>query len=273
MEEINIQPCGVSSDGATQSQQQPEHIAGDLQSEGQQQGKTVEVEEKLEFNRCHLTLEKEQSHVHQQNTQQRLGEAGKEGEGKQIEMNEIMPKKQEASQGNQKVICTLKGEIPKGEEHKRDKKNVEQPPRKQNKNAEMQQQKQTKKQKDPVSENQERINYLVQVSKVLATMPPLQQKENHPRNHECADQALASQTGALAAAIGRRCVMRLSPALKRSLCKGCGVALVYGVNARVRHRSRRQKHLVVTCLACRTIKRFVNDPKHKLWCEQEEAIL
>ncbi|XP_063594671.1 uncharacterized protein LOC134771636 [Penaeus indicus] len=273
MEEINLQPSGVLSDGAAQSQQQPEHFAGDLECEGQEQGKTFEVEEKLEFNRCHVASGKEQSHVQQQNTQQRLGEVGGEGQGKQREMKEIMPKKQEPSQGNREVICTLKGEIPKGEEHKREKKNVEQPPRKQNKNAEAQQQKQTKKLKDPVSENQERINYLVQVSKVLATMPPPHHKENSPRNHECADQALASQTGALAAAIGRRCVMRLSPALKRSLCKGCGVALVYGVNARVRHKSRRQKHLVVTCLACRTIKRFVNDPKHKLWCEQEEAIL
>lgn len=266
MEEINIQQNGVPSDGASQSQQQPEHITGDLEFEGQQQGKTLDVEGKLESNKQDMISEKEQCQVQQQNTQQTLGESGKDGQRKQKEMNEIMPKKQKTLQGNQEVTCTLKGEIPKGEEQKK-------PPRKQNQNAEMQQQKQTKKPKDPVSENQERINYLVQVSKVLATMPPSEYKENSHKNHECADQALASQTGALAAAIGRRCVMRLSPALKRSLCKGCGVALVYGVNARVRHRSRRQKHLVVTCLACRTIKRFVNDPKHKLWCEQEEAIL
>ena len=131
------------------------------------------------------------------------------------------------------------------------------------------QQPQTKKPKSGVvSENFERINYLVQSSSVLVNMG-MSNSESPSLDF---DQTLASQTGSLAMAVGRRCLIRLTPSLKRMLCKGCGTTLVYGVNARVRHRSNRQKHLVITCLTCNTIKRLINNPKHKLWCEQEEAL-
>lgn len=117
-----------------------------------------------------------------------------------------------------------------------------------------------------VGENQERINYLVQASRAVALTT------GSPAAIP-GQKALAAQVGSLASAVGRRCVLRLAPGLKRCLCKGCGTSLVYGVNARVRHRSHRQKHLVVTCLTCHTIKRFVSDPKHNLWFEREEAVV
>ncbi|XP_064114807.1 uncharacterized protein LOC135221016 [Macrobrachium nipponense] len=126
-----------------------------------------------------------------------------------------------------------------------------------------------KKKGGHVGENYERINYLVQTSRALVNMGEFD-KELGSMNF---DQTLASQTGSLASSVGRRCLIRLTPSLKRMLCKGCGTALIYGVNARVRHRSNRQKHLVVTCLTCNTIKRFVNDPKHKLWCDKEESLV
>lgn len=117
-----------------------------------------------------------------------------------------------------------------------------------------------------VGENQQRINYLVQASKAIALTAG-------PSAGGQSQKVMAAEIGSLASAVGRRCVLRLSPALKRCLCKGCGTALVYGVNTKVRHRSRRQKHLVVTCLTCRTIKRFINNPRHELWYEQEKATL
>lgn len=129
-----------------------------------------------------------------------------------------------------------------------------------------QQEQQIKKlKKKLVGENQERINFLVQASQAMALTA-------NSSGGVAGQRALAAQVGSLASAVGRRCVLRLAPALKRCLCKGCGTSLVYGLNARVRHRSRRQKHLVVTCLTCHTIKRFINDPKHRLWFEQEEAL-
>lgn len=123
-----------------------------------------------------------------------------------------------------------------------------------------------KRKKKLVGENQERINYLVQASRALGLTAGSSASVQSQRG-------LAAQLGSLAGAVGRRCVLRLAPALKRCLCKGCGTALVYGVNAKVRHRSRRQKHLVVTCLTCHTIKRFINNPRHQLWFEQEEAVV
>ena len=142
---------------------------------------------------------------------------------------------------------------------------------------------QPKKGKAWINENHHRINYLVQVSRYLAeqsheenqptsTSPsaPLRQRLLQERKG-AHPLALSAMTGATAAAIGRKCVMRLSPSLKRQMCKGCGAALVPAVSATVRHRSRRQKHWVVTCLACGTIKRFVNDPNHQVWAEREEA--
>ncbi|KAK4308066.1 hypothetical protein Pmani_020217 [Petrolisthes manimaculis] len=146
-------------------------------------------------------------------------------------------------------------------------------------------QNQGKKKKGVVVENQERINYLYQVSRYLATLKTndtaqITGKERNEGATHRADRilrerhgllALASQTGHLAQVVGRKCVQRLTPSLKRTMCKGCGTALVYGVNAKVRHKSRRQKHIVVTCLTCHTIKRFNSDPKHKLWFEEEEA--
>ncbi|XP_063859690.1 putative mediator of RNA polymerase II transcription subunit 26 [Scylla paramamosain] len=129
-----------------------------------------------------------------------------------------------------------------------------------------QQEQQIKKlKKKLVGENQERINFLVQASQAMGLTAD-------SSGGVTGQRALAAQVGSLASAVGRRCVLRLAPSLKRCLCKGCGTALVYGLNARVRHRSRRQKHLVVTCLTCHTIKRFINDPKHRLWFEQEEAL-
>lgn len=123
-----------------------------------------------------------------------------------------------------------------------------------------------KRKKKLVGENQQRINYLVQASKALVLSAG-------PSTAGQSQRAMAAEVGSLASAVGRRCVLRLAPALKRCLCKGCGTTLIYGVNAKVRHRSRRQKHLVVTCLTCRTIKRFINNPRYQLWYEQEEAAL
>lgn len=113
-----------------------------------------------------------------------------------------------------------------------------------------------KNEKLKVGENYGRINYLVQASRKVF------------KN----DESISSQLGTLAISFGRRLPqVRLDPSLKREMCKGCGVYLVYGVNAKVRHKSKRQKHLVITCLTCYTIKRFVTNPKYKLWTDQPQA--
>lgn len=67
--------------------------------------------------------------------------------------------------------------------------------------------------------------------------------------------------------IARHQVLRLDPHLKRRICKKCHILLLPGVTCMVRLRKRREKHSVVTCLDCGTVKRFVTRRDYRLWCD------
>ncbi|MEX2701663.1 MAG: ribonuclease P protein component 4 [Candidatus Baldrarchaeota archaeon] len=54
----------------------------------------------------------------------------------------------------------------------------------------------------------------------------------------------------LARKIGMRCRVKIPRRLKRRICKHCKSFLIPGVNCRVRLRTNRFPHLVVTCLKC-----------------------
>ncbi len=71
--------------------------------------------------------------------------------------------------------------------------------------------------------------------------------------------------------LSKKTVKKLDPSLKRTLCKGCGGLLQPGTTARVRVRSKRQKHVAWTCLACGYVRRFNLDPRHRLWYDRPEA--
>ncbi|KAK2169877.1 hypothetical protein LSH36_6g05074 [Paralvinella palmiformis] len=72
-------------------------------------------------------------------------------------------------------------------------------------------------------------------------------------------------------AVAEKSVLRLDPSLKRNLCKKCYMLLVPGITCTVRVKSKRQKHVVVRCLDCGTVKRFNLDVSHRLWSQQPEA--
>jgi ribonuclease P protein subunit RPR2 len=59
----------------------------------------------------------------------------------------------------------------------------------------------------------------------------------------------------LARRISGRTKVRIPGELKRFLCKGCGIALVPGQNARVRLYAR-NSGIVITCLSCGMVKRY-----------------
>lgn len=75
--------------------------------------------------------------------------------------------------------------------------------------------------------------------------------------------------------ICKRLVLRQDPSVKRTICKKCSSLLVPGVTSSVRQRrwSRKRRATVVRCLYCGLSKTFINNPNHKLWCEQMEARL
>ncbi|CAH3173930.1 unnamed protein product [Porites evermanni] len=68
--------------------------------------------------------------------------------------------------------------------------------------------------------------------------------------------------------IARKLVYKLDPSIKRTTCKHCNALLVPGVTAKVRVRSKRERHVVITCVACRTVRRYLCRADHVLWSEK-----
>ena len=57
--------------------------------------------------------------------------------------------------------------------------------------------------------------------------------------------------------ISKRLVIKLDPSIKRTICKHCDSLLVAGITMRVRVSSRREPHIVETCLYCNNQKRYL----------------
>ncbi|XP_070579779.1 ribonuclease P protein subunit p21-like [Ptychodera flava] len=70
--------------------------------------------------------------------------------------------------------------------------------------------------------------------------------------------------------IAKRLVLRIDPSIKRTICKKCNSLLVPGVTATVRMRAKREQHLVVACLSCKAVKRFLAREGYQLWSEKTE---
>ncbi|XP_071485135.1 ribonuclease P protein subunit p21-like [Diadema antillarum] len=109
-----------------------------------------------------------------------------------------------------------------------------------------------------LSEGHQRMNYLYQAAHCVLTQ--------NPENSQLARFYIETMRR-----VSAKLVMRLQPDIKRTVCKKCSALLVPGVTATVRVRGRRQRHVVVRCLDCGTIKRFNSNDKHVLWVEKPEA--
>ncbi|CAL1537403.1 unnamed protein product [Lymnaea stagnalis] len=73
--------------------------------------------------------------------------------------------------------------------------------------------------------------------------------------------------------VAQKHVIRMHPSIKRSFCKSCNIILISGQTCRIRFRSRSEKHTVVTCLHCGTMKRFMWRQNYNLWLDRPEAWL
>jgi ribonuclease P protein subunit RPR2 len=69
------------------------------------------------------------------------------------------------------------------------------------------------------------------------------------------DEVLSRRYVSLARKISERTKVRIPGGLKRYLCKGCGIALIPGHNARVRLHAA-GSGIVITCTSCGAIRRF-----------------
>eukprot|EP00112_Aurelia_sp_Birch-Aquarium-sp1_P012603 Seg2650.2 transcript_id=Seg2650.2/GoldUCD/mRNA.D3Y31 product="Ribonuclease P protein subunit p21" protein_id=Seg2650.2/GoldUCD/D3Y31 len=63
--------------------------------------------------------------------------------------------------------------------------------------------------------------------------------------------------------ITEKLVLKIDPTVKRTICKCCHILLVPGVTAKFRIRGKREKHMVVTCMTCKTVKRWKTGNNHE----------
>ena len=70
------------------------------------------------------------------------------------------------------------------------------------------------------------------------------------------DEGLARRYVYLALRLASKARIRIPRDLRRKFCRKCYTPLIPGFTARYRIRSRREKHLVVTCLRCGYIRRY-----------------
>eukprot|EP01119_Soliformovum_irregulare_P017289 TRINITY_DN5113_c0_g1_i1.p1 TRINITY_DN5113_c0_g1~~TRINITY_DN5113_c0_g1_i1.p1 ORF type:complete len:133 (-),score=13.11 TRINITY_DN5113_c0_g1_i1:119-517(-) len=69
------------------------------------------------------------------------------------------------------------------------------------------------------------------------------------------DQTLAREYGKQLKRIANGSVLRLESDVKSTLCKNCNSVLIPGLSATVKLKSKREQHLIKTCLHCGAIKR------------------
>lgn len=72
--------------------------------------------------------------------------------------------------------------------------------------------------------------------------------------------------------VGRRVTMPLDAlTIKRHACKRCNTLLIPGSGARVRVEPRREKHVVVTCTRCGSVRRYLARPPREELCPAAQS--
>ncbi|XP_035694732.1 ribonuclease P protein subunit p21-like [Branchiostoma floridae] len=103
-------------------------------------------------------------------------------------------------------------------------------------------------------DNLQRMNFLYQMAHTVMSV--------NPKNVQLARYYTSTLKN-----ISKTCVQRQDPSVKRTICKRCDSLLIPGVTATVRIRAKREKHVVVTCLECRMVRRFLARKDYQLWTE------
>ncbi|CAG9813512.1 unnamed protein product [Phaedon cochleariae] len=107
-------------------------------------------------------------------------------------------------------------------------------------------------------EGLQRMNYLYQISNMLAT-------------NSVAENTASSLNSNLLVNISRKTVQRMEIGLKRTICKSCRCLLLAGINCKIRIT---KKKLIQTCLKCHKSKILSIENKTYLpWTQQEESIV
>ncbi|KAI8494968.1 Ribonuclease P protein subunit p21 [Branchiostoma belcheri] len=122
-----------------------------------------------------------------------------------------------------------------------------------------------KKTADPVGQmagrdNFQRMNFLYQMAHTVMS--------TNPNNVQ-----LARFYTSTLKKVSKTSVQRQDPSVKRTICKRCDSLLIPGVTATVRIRAKREKHVVVTCLECRMVRRFLARKDYQLWTDLPTSLV
>nr|CAB3265740.1 ribonuclease P protein subunit p21 [Phallusia mammillata] len=105
----------------------------------------------------------------------------------------------------------------------------------------------------------QRLNFLFQAAHLaLKNDPP--QKE------------LARHYAQTMKSLAQKNCLRLSPHVKRNLCKKCMMILMPGITSKVRPKSGKKHELVVHCTECHTRRTSYCYPDYVLWHDKPENI-
>ncbi|KAJ2090116.1 Ribonuclease P protein subunit p21 [Coemansia sp. RSA 1813] len=70
--------------------------------------------------------------------------------------------------------------------------------------------------------------------------------------------------------VARKSVLRISPHIKREICKSCASPLVPGVSCSTRVKGHKKgRRVITTCLYCGCQRRLMADPQHELFVDKE----
>ncbi|XP_052891920.1 ribonuclease P protein subunit p21 [Anopheles moucheti] len=107
-------------------------------------------------------------------------------------------------------------------------------------------------------ETLERMNFLYQAATLMSQTNP----------------QLSASYGKLAKSIGKKAVIRMEPAIKRTLCVRCGVLLNPATTADVvDFRHKQLCYVQVNCKLCGYVKRFYNSKNHHLWLDNPSSLV
>ncbi|XP_055543400.1 uncharacterized protein LOC129728948 [Wyeomyia smithii] len=110
----------------------------------------------------------------------------------------------------------------------------------------------------PGRDTYERMNFLYQASMLMAESIP----------------ALSGSYGKLMKSIGKKAVLRIEPAIKRTLCTRCGVALYPAKTADFHdYQYKKLSYLDISCKLCGFEKRYYKKKNHKIRADDPECVV
>lgn len=115
----------------------------------------------------------------------------------------------------------------------------------------------SKRQEFNVEINQNRINFLYQLSTTVAEQCP----------------GLSSMYNSILKGLSQKSLLKLDPEMKRNICKGCNTMLIPGKTVTCRTIKKSKGAIKWTCKFCSKTKIFSKKNNYCIWSENKDYLL